>query len=171
MKTDKILFLDIDGVLNRRPTESEIIGKCHPGLTHEEFLWVVEGLSPMHVKRLKDLIDLIGDLKIVFSTTWRLLPDHPIVGEDWRKTLAEMLECDSARFIGDTPYISTTENRRGKEILKWLTDNAQHDSKWCILDDNHWEIEKVVDADRCFFTDERIGLTDEIVDKIINYFN
>ena len=68
----------------------------------------------MHVKRLKDLIDLIGDLKIVFSTTWRLLPNHPIVGNDWRKTLAEMLECDSARFIGDTPYINTTENRRGK---------------------------------------------------------
>ena len=47
MKTDKILFLDIDGVLNRRPTKVKSSVNVIRELTHDEFMGWVEGLSPL----------------------------------------------------------------------------------------------------------------------------
>ena len=117
----KIIFLDIDGVLNVRRQGRDRFGS----LFHAEF-----------VKALKHIIDNTG-AKIVISSSWRF------------NGLAEMKEMWSHRnlpgeVIDITPFTAQYEKgegssfmercERGCEIREWLKTNPCED--YVILDDD-----------------------------------
>lgn len=108
----KVLFLDIDGVLNNESTKERIgeRGGAFAGM---------HGLDARLVKRLKDWLAQHPDVKVVISSTWRL---------DGR--LLVMIE------EAGIPFIDITRNmeNRSREVSDWL---GRHFGVECyaILDD------------------------------------
>ena len=109
----KILFLDVDGVLNHKGTKERVVTK------HGSFI----SLDAMLVKRLQDWLRDHPDVKIVLSSSWR---------EDtlYDGAFTRALHDAGINWISETPRIG----RRGVEIAAWLDQNDC--SRWAILDDD-----------------------------------
>ena len=174
----KLLFLDIDGVLNAMPTDHHIIDKWKKEMSQYDFQMKLYGLDKQLVDRLKLIIDRT-QCKIVFSTSWRYFKDHPTVGSDWRKTLSEMLNVSQDIFIGNTPDISvaggwdcSSNRRRGLEIKCWIENNTEPGKfKYCIIDDEVVDIISIISESHVVHTDMRFGLTLSNVDKAVRILN
>ena len=113
-KMTKILFLDVDGVLNKRD-DYEVIGDPDPYLRVNRKL----------LDNLHDIIRLTG-CEIVLSSSWRRLDGG-----------REFLE-DSCKIpIKDTTIIDylPVGKVRGDEIQLWLDENPEVIS-YCIVDDD-----------------------------------
>ncbi|KKN16786.1 hypothetical protein LCGC14_0972480 [marine sediment metagenome] len=103
----KIIFLDIDGVLNTVQT----LQRC------DGFI----GMSPILVKRFNKLVKDTG-AEVVLSSTWRL-------AKNWRKVMAK--NGLDMKFLDRTVRLNAI---RGEEIQEWLD---RHDvEKYVILDDD-----------------------------------
>ncbi len=153
----KVLFLDVDGVLNsneRRAYDYEGIRGMDPELTG-------------HLLR----IVLQTGCKIVVSSSWRLGGIGP--GSDFAVALADADrsgKCLDA-VIGATPCRMSNYRRRN-EILWWLTNEGAlpKAQRFAILDD---EPSSIVDGpddwlrEHMFATDDDLGLTEEIADRVI----
>lgn len=173
---NKILFLDIDGVLNYMP-DRESLEILKNTLGYEKFQHEIYGFSNRLVKYLKMIIDATN-CKIVFSTSWRYFKDHHIEGSDWRKTLADLLNVDQSIFIGNTPDISsgwddgTFSRRRGSEIKIWLECNTEPGKyKFCVIDDEVCDIISVIPKKNVIHTNMKTGLTIDDVKKAIAILN
>ena len=130
----KILFLDIDGVLNHvgsyiyvNEKGGQNGGACF-GYEYCEF-------CPISCSNLRYVMKEVPDLKIVVSSTWRLM--------EWDKLLLLLKDkagLDIERVIGKTPRMRDKEwdVKRGTEIQKWLDDNkeAYPNPVIVILDDD-----------------------------------
>lgn len=103
----KVLFLDVDGVLNRRGTRERCTG----------FIGVDRELSARLLKWLRQT-----DVEVVLSSTWRKHPEmHPHLmkaGIEW---------------IDVTPSLSAD---RGQEIQHWLDQHEGKVTAYAILDDD-----------------------------------
>ncbi len=142
----KIIFLDIDGVLNRLGIINRTKTKWGAFI----------GMEPELVERF-NLLCIDTGAKVVLSSTWR----HD---EDWLETMrANGLTCE---FLGRTPHFPGSE--RGEEVDHWICQylgvDGQNINGYAILDD---------DADffpmqPLFKTDYRHGLTPEIAKAIEN---
>lgn len=112
----RILFLDIDGVLNRtgfRPAESV-------GLRS----WI----EPELASRVSELIAAI-DLVIVLSSDWRRGRELPQLRE-------ELAAAGVAGALLDaTPVLSDLNNPRWREIEAWMAANAVGVEDVVIVDD------------------------------------
>eukprot|EP01084_Bolivina_argentea_P101686 182269_1 len=112
----KILFLDIDGVLNTLPQSTE--SSTNP----KHFL------PEIRLKRLKNIIDCTN-CKIVLSSSWRLR-------EFSKKTLWEKFGSVGidvkSTYIGDTPII---KKHRTFQIEQYIIDSKKKISAWCAVDD------------------------------------
>lgn len=102
----KVIFLDIDGVLNTRHT-LERAGRF-------------VGLDHMLVARFNSLLMLIGDAKVVLSCTWRLTPEL-------RHAVAEQIP-----LYDDTDHQPGT---RGQQIERWLAVHPEV-TKHAVIDDD-----------------------------------
>lgn len=131
----KIVFLDIDGVLNcercfrSHRKQWEDAGK--PPLT--ERLWSM--IEPGHVKHLNKLLADTG-AQVVISSSWRGDPETPNI----LKENGVVMDC-----IGRTPGSwyekdSNMHSLRGEEIQKWMDTNLESqdpdDLAYVILDDD-----------------------------------
>jgi hypothetical protein len=122
----KVLFLDVDGVLNSLNffTSGRRV-KSHDYDPRNQ-------IDPEAVKLLTEIIDATG-AKIVISSVWRY--NHR-PGE--MQVLLEEFGC-RCQVIGSTPR-STESHARGKEIDAWLTTSgyARRDpvERFAILDDD-----------------------------------
>ena len=109
----KVIFLDFDGVLNNyyNPLHAR---RC---------------LSPIYIGNLNSLLSIVPDVKIVISSTWRIIRDL--------KQLKDVLALAGFKHphvvIDTTPRISGSQ--RGQEIDQWLSDNKDVLS-FVILDDD-----------------------------------
>lgn len=122
----KVIFLDVDGVLNSigwmKKNNGKKRGNCE--------------INPENVKMLKEIVDKTG-AKIVLSSTWRNVdetdgePRHPmydyLVGE-LRKFRIEI--------FSRTPLIN---NNRPKEIKVWLDETSFNVETFVIIDDDFSE--------------------------------
>jgi len=153
----KIIFLDVDGVLNSHEWWDRR-GKLEKGHSYDEFQ--EHEFDPRAVNRLKKLIEDTG-AEVVLSSVWRL-------GEENRAAVRKY----GVDFIDCTPQCDS--RIRGAEILMWIRDNVPkyYDEgvlKYAILDDDSdmllWQ------KDSFFQTDYKIGLTDEICDKVRKHFD
>ena len=112
----KIIFLDIDGVLNVYPQGHDDYGS----IFHDHF-----------VDNLKWIIDETG-ADIVISSTWRM-SGYRIMKEMWAKRNLP------GKVIGITPnhMIKTgTTLQRGKEIDEFIKDYSKPITNYVILDDD-----------------------------------
>lgn len=148
---DKLLFLDIDGVLNS--TQSAHYYMRLKQQAYEEF-------CPIAVSNLNYIIDKIPDLKIVISSSWR-------IGKDFEhlKTVLHSLGVNVKPIIDMTPIVFSGD--RGHEISMWLEVNVRQGCKMVILDDDN-DMGYLQDA--LIQTDYQVGLSWIEVEKILKFF-
>ena len=109
----KVIFLDVDGVLNSDEYFDKIRNLDIQGIERE--------VDIEKIKLLKKGIDKTG-AKVVLSSSWRYTK--------YAQYLKELLS-NYDIYVDSTPFI---ENERGLEIKKWLSDN-QDVEDFVILDD------------------------------------
>jgi hypothetical protein len=114
----KIVFLDIDGVLNSYRTAYAM------GPMKEE-----DGLDPIAVGLVREMCRL-NKAGVVISSTWRLGRD----AQDF-VILFERYGWKNPTVIGVTPTLST--GHRGKEIKAWLSGNSSITDFVVVDDDNY----------------------------------
>ena len=159
----KVLFLDIDGVLNCvYPTPSD----DNEWVDLDEWRY---GLNPQLVARLRFII-ANTDCRIVVSSSWRhhtnYAPYQP--NRNWRDVLAEKLHRTRDEvFAGETGY--DKQGRRGVEILQWLSDHPTN--SFCVVDDEVVDILPYIDNSKVVKTDMKYGLTIEEAKCIIDVLN
>ena len=151
----KIIFLDIDEVLNSKQYKREICSK----FTDPKYQ-----IDPLAVKRLNAIVSA-KRAKIVISSTWRL---SFIYSAD---ALQKLQDCFAQYGINDiidyTPQILATDGTplisfRGDEIKEWLKD--KQDVIFVVIDD----IDMTDDfGNRMILTHENDGLQDYHVSKAI----
>ena len=141
----RVIFLDIDGVLNSGRTARAFQGSV-----------LMRQLDPVAVGMLRNVVEKSG-AEIVLSSTWRL-------SENWREETARCLcgagwpvdgRLDSI-FLDRTPKYLGINTVRGDEIQKWLEDNPEYDD-YIIIDDDSDMLESQMD--RFINVDYQIGLS------------
>lgn len=169
-KIMKIIFLDIDGVLN---TERYIIEQYNqrgkrPPIADYNF-------DPICLENLKELIKATNAY-IVISSSWRIREDEFVQwqlgkynnDEHWNALIRNLNSIGlNERILDVTPRLS---RERGNEIRKWLQNNEQLNiESFVIIDD---------DRDMCEFTETNLvkcnwkdGLTEELKDEAIKILN
>jgi hypothetical protein len=130
----KIIFLDIDGVLNS--DKSELIEKN----TQDNILRELKIVLPheMHVRWLNEIVKKTG-AKVVISSTWR-------INNSLLALSGLLVYVGFKYFIFDkTPIISNSGSLpRGEEIRLWLKYNStvRHIDSYVILDDDNDMLEE-----------------------------
>lgn len=160
----KILFLDIDGVLN----------------DHGQMMNLYCGIHPDKVERLNTIINATN-CYIVISSAWRYM----ILGGDMTiRGFEHMLVSHGVnccqRIIGHTPSDNDVDTR-GKQITEWINNGlppimAQFKTahfKYVVVDDLNKEIGiQISEAGHPLVqTNGDIGLTDSDVERIISILN
>jgi len=142
----KILFTDVDGVLNDEATTA----KSPCGYT---------GIMDSKVKLLKKIIDVTG-AKIVLSSDWRLCDeDDP----DYKYLLNKLRYKGGIGIYDKTPDLSW--QRRGLEIETWLKCHPEVEA-WVVLDDIDFSDFNEI-TDHVVLTDGYYGLQEADVEKAI----
>lgn len=144
----KVIFLDIDGVLNcagttdRWPKNSGMLG-----------------IEPAKVKIFNNILRRT-DARVVLSSTWR----HD---DDWLRTM-KANGLHSRYFIDRTPRMPLMGGaemmERGKEIQAWL-DKHPEVTKYAIIDDDS----DMLPEQPLFKTSWQTGLTHKIADQVIKH--
>ena len=123
---NKIIFLDIDGVLNSNKyfSSREYYYKEHKKIEYTLEDTIKRQLYDIDMNKLELLLKVvkITTTKIVITSSWRRLSIYPYI----KKYLIEV----GLPIIGETPYI---EGNRGKEIRYYLKNNKV--DSFVILDD------------------------------------
>ena len=150
----KIIFLDVDGVLNSRDTEDIFRG----------FI----GLDYSGIKLLREIVDAT-DAEIVLVSTWKLSWDKDGSRPD---TLGEYLDdrlAEERLTIMDKTGGSM--NKRGHGIIDWLSEHPTE--SWIVLDDEIFE-----DYEECSIMPRLVktsfydgGLKEKHVELAINLLN
>lgn len=161
----KILFLDVDGVLNGDIFYLKSMAEMKKlGLPFDNS--GLEAIDPVNVALLKRLL-CDEDCDVVLSSTWRLVYNKPPL------EIFKTLGFDMSRWIGMTPKgypgirFSETPNR-GLEIQKWIIDNNAFDANIVILDDVPIGMKHL--SHRLVQTNENTGLVESDLEKVRNLF-
>lgn len=159
----KVIFLDIDGVLNsmdwykrRTRVKSETWDEYHA----QEF-------DPVTLALIKRVISETG-ARVVLSSTWRL-----------SKEGVKFIKSIGIDIIACTPHLprptstSVEYCERGKEIHEWIEKNIENRGevvdRYVIIDD---DTDMLPEQKEHFFnTDNKIGLTESMAEEIILYLN
>lgn len=158
----KIIFLDVDGVLNNRYSKS----RCSKML----------GVDKDKVKRLRRIVDATEAL-IVLDSTWRLEED--MFGNHdthFTKYLQKKLSQEQLRYVSVTPDLGRMGNLRGKEIKTWMDQNDDINiESWIVIDDEiffDFEDEGIMPhLVLTEFDNENGGLQDQHIEKAITMLN
>lgn len=140
----KVLFLDIDGVLNT-----------------PEMLTIENGyryICPDRVKLIKKVVDAT-DCKIVLSSAWRTESRE-------LNMVREALAKENLSLFSETPQCC--EYPRSTEIVTWLMYRENID-KYAVIDDFEDAGERI--ETNLFLTHESTGLTEDIASNIIKHLN
>ncbi len=178
-----IIFLDMDGVINSAETfkriskDEEFKQKCL------ENRIVPEYIDPELRSKINEILSVVPDCKVVWSSSWRMgLRNSKVFIEGVYNTCG----FNEGSFLSFTPILYKF---RFVEILEWLRlfgDNYNIE-KCAIIDDDHDagipdDLEKefgngspYIDVGKkynCKFfqTNNKFGITDEIKNKILVYF-
>jgi HAD domain in Swiss Army Knife RNA repair proteins len=164
----KIIFLDIDGVLNSRAyTTSDAFKIATADISDAELMLIRHDLhiDPLAVDLLNDLIDKSG-ADVVLSSTWRAKypPD----------AITTLMATRGFKFkvIDSTPVLHGKVNSsripRGKEIHAYLRSLPQWPDGFVILDDND---DMLTLKDHLVLTSKKLGLTSQDVDTALKILN
>lgn len=147
----KIIFLDIDGVLNSRKCYKE---HQHPPLNPYGQL----DLCPIYCERLGSFLNQNPDIQIVVSSSWRRVNS---LGQ-LKQKLSDALGINPDRIIDTTPALGI---ERGHEIQFWLDKQSERPLSFCILDDDDdMEHLSIALVQTCFWED---GIEQKHIDMIL----
>lgn len=160
----KVLFLDIDGVLN---SWQSVYWEIRTGVRKKQ-----ESLCPICMSNLDEVLDGVEDLKIVISSTWR----KSFTMDELKKCLTEQGFKNADRIIGHTPFKAkdlkfSEYGPRWGEIKEWLDEHPEV-TEYAILDD-HGIAEKPGDYEHIknfIQTDQRVGLDWHKADELRKVF-
>ena len=156
----KVIFLDIDGVLNCSTSKS---------FCHDDLCGIIHGIDSDKVKRLAKIVEVTG-AQIILSSDWK---------DGWEKYYTSQ-KPSHAKYLDNHLY------KKGKLTIKDKTPNT-HKGSWFRGSEilaylrTHQDIENYVILDDTFFddfdnkeieehlvlTDRDIGLTDGDVENAI----
>jgi hypothetical protein len=157
----KIIFLDIDGVLN-----SSLFLKDHKNTL----------IDDRCVSLLGELI-IISKAKVVLHSGWKaLFDDNMLPTRDDAAFLHNVLRKNKISLYDKTPDFSTEEIRKAqtfskvkaKEILSWIETHASIES-YVVLDDLDLNNDEV--SAHQIKTDNQKGLTKKDVDNALKMLN
>ena len=161
----KIIFFDVDGVLNCESTEKGVRSKSRCGS--------FTGIDKDKVKRLATIVEKTN-AKLVLISDWKI-GWEPFKRYD--KALnphAKYLD-DHLKRKGDLYIIDKTEDEepdlRGSGIKNWLSRHPDV-TDWIVLDDTYFS--DYFDSnivEHLILTDPIVGLTDENVEAAIKILN
>ena len=153
----KIIFLDVDGVLNCRNSRS----RCGS----------IIGVDRAKVERLAKIINETG-AKVVLTSTWRNgLDDNLEATDKYGKYLIKALRVyGEIEIFGKTEYINVWD--RGNEITEWL-DRHKDVESWVVLDDEVFRDYSMTGVSKRLVKTSwyKDGLTDEHVERAIELLN
>jgi len=154
----KVIFLDIDGVLNTEQTDIRLIEKYGES-KYEKYLYDDYGriFDDNAVKALRKIIDKTN-AQIVISSTWRVR-GLTFLNSLWKKRNMP------GKIIGITPSLRLES--RGEEIAEWMRRNPV--DKYVIIDDN----KDILLEQGLNFVKTRweMGLTESLADQCIEILN
>lgn len=157
--TIKVIFLDVDGVLNSHQYYEELERQVKNGQAQDGFDKLIDKDAVLRVKKICDETGA----KIVISSTWR----H---GKLYDVLLDVFRSCDCEKFIiGKTLTKLSSEMPRGTEIASWIKNNIIKPSKYknyVILDDDGDMLEDQM-LNFIQTSSESGGLTDELTERTI----
>lgn len=148
----KVLFLDVDGVLNSL------------GTTNFKDLYPIDPYMAFLVGR----IQLETGCDVVLSSSWRY---HPEGMKHISERVVRLLDKTTTKYKWDG-VIRHARGRdwphelRGDEVNEWLSEHPEV-TRHAILDDSG----DFYDDQPLFQTTFQNGLTDEIAEKVIAYLN
>lgn len=175
----RIIFLDVDGVLNNDETTDRYCGFV--------------GIDPKLVEKLKwiyDISDKEEETRIVVSSSWRYDKiKKEFTSDGCYDYLLDRLKEADMEVIGMTPMHPKSGWHRGAEILQWLKENKEEMkvSSFVILDDEFFDfLDKDINLGknlaRCSYYDQ--GLTykkcnralkilrgEDVEEEVNEYFN
>ena len=140
----RILFLDVDGVLNS---------------ALDRFSFSIS--TDKHLDILRTIISITG-AKIVVSSAWRL-------STPGREVLCQRLNDFGMEVYGYTPISRECGVPRGKEIMQFLEKEKEPVESFAIVDDEADMLE--LKYTNLVQTDPWIGLTESDAKKIIEILN
>lgn len=170
-KNNKIIFLDIDGVLNPNHYMNALYKMWNASnaeiKSHDEFGQL---FFPQNCDALKKIIDFTG-ADIVISSTWRMAGFSEMKRMWTRRSLAgnviditpietDVVDAGKAKFYDDVC--------RGMAIAHWIDVN-NFEGNYVIIDDT----EDMLDSQKPFFvvTNSFYGLTNKDAEKAIGILN
>lgn len=146
LKKENIIFLDIDGVLNGY-NKWNIFGwklvclsKCKRLKTWYRKVSDPVGVHESKVRRLSKIVKATN-AKVVMSSSWRFgwwNTPYENQYEDQKK-LTDLLNKYNIKVIDITP--KSSDGRRDKEILEWLSKHEYEVKQFVILDDERYNLE------------------------------
>ena len=147
----KVIFCDVDGVLNNRGTTDRSPGGYR-------------GVSNVLIHKLRRIVEATG-AKIVLSSDWRLIRNIPGRKKDYRYLVRKLRIVCSLSIYDHTDDISW--EMRGREILKYLKDHPEV-TAYAVLDDIPFRDFSEGDLPaHLVLTDDRYGLTDKDVERAV----
>lgn len=143
----KILFLDVDGVLNNMP------GSWDKQPDNGTFV-----IDQDNVQWLNKIIGNCNPT-IVMSSTWAMFDDH-------MEYLLQQVPQIKPRLHKNWRTPRKLTSTRGQEIGMWMADNAGTFKSWCVLDDatDHWLAHHHTNVVRTLI---HRGLTEPLADRAI----
>lgn len=147
----KVIFLDVDGVLNNRYTAARSPGGYR-------------GVSDELIRNVRKIVEETG-ARIVLSSDWRLIREDPERGKDYKYLARKLLFTGRIRIFGHTDDISWS--KRGQEIRTYLDHHPQI-TEYVVLDDNPFrDFGPCGLKDHLILTDPNKGLTQKDVQRAI----
>ena len=135
----RVLFLDIDGVVNRAATPGRDVGR----------LCFDRGLAGI----VRDVVRAVPDLRVVLSSSWREVEKSRAIIE------RRVVPCFDV-----TPVFDDADDVRGYEIQAWL-DLHPGVTRYAILDDDCDMLPHQLPNH--FRTVSEVGITPEIAARVI----
>ncbi len=160
----KLVFLDIDGVLNSEPFLRALAPAPEQLAVLESDLWP-RMIDPVLVARLETLVTRT-QARVVISSSWRhgrSLPWFARVLRD-RGFTGEIVGITADFEESGDPRSKRLYSRRGDEIKAWLEGWGEHVESFVVLDDTP-DMDAV--RDRFVHTSADDGLTDADVDAAV----
>ncbi len=152
----KVIFLDIDGVLNSDAYIDKQLDNSSEGIESE--------IDPATLILLKKAVDITG-AKIILSSSWRIMKKCNELEKFFMKF--------GISLSGKTPYV---DGKRGLEIKQYLSEN-ENIEQYLILDDEIFESfdEELVNHLILIKSDQNYhgfseGLTEKHIKQIIETF-
>lgn len=168
----KVIFLDFDGVVNNisydKYMDIDILVKKGKD-KYFTSTWSINNLEPF--------LNLLlwcqkEDIKIVISSTWRMLFDNYSYIEEMFCDIFKQYDYQKRKNKYNDLVIGRTKSfdYRGMEILQWLKDNEHLNiENYVVIDDEvDYDIKEYIDKKHYVQTDNKVGLTNYDVYMIKN---